>query len=130
MPSSSLSSSRSARSRAMDPIDAMLLDLGNALIDLLRVNRGLLHGVYQGSHEAAIFEAQGGTIGPGGFNHLQSVVDSATAIQTRQDAANLALNRINGVDPVLGPRVRALCQPILDLGQRYLDTVAQTRNAV
>lgn len=112
----------------MDPIDALLLDLGNALIDLLRVNRGLLHGVYQGSHEAAIFEAQGGTIGPGGFNHLQSVLDSAAAIQSRQDAANLALDRINGVDPVLGPRVRALVKPLMDLGQQYLDTAAKTRD--
>src|SRR3954451_19676210 len=106
MPNSRPSSSRSAKGRAMNPIDTLLLDLGNALIDLLRVNRGLLSGVYQGSHEAAIFEAQGGTIGPGGFNPLQSVLDSAAAIQSRQDAANLALNRISGVDPVLGPRVR------------------------
>ncbi|KGN39708.1 hypothetical protein [Knoellia aerolata] len=113
----------------MDPIDALLLDLGNALVELFRINRGAIHGIYQGSHEAALFEAQGGMIGPGGFNHLQSVIDSAAAIQTRQDAANLALNRINGVDPVLGPRVRALCQPVLDLGQRYLDAAAQTRNA-
>ena len=112
----------------MDPIDALLLDLGNALIDLLDINRGLPHGVYQGSHEGAIFEAQGGTIGPGGFNHLQSVLNSAVAIQRRQDAANLALNRINGVAPVLGPRVRALVKPLLDLGQQYLDTAAKTRD--
>lgn len=114
----------------MDQIDALLLDLGNALVELFKINRGVIHGVYQGSHEAAIFEAQGGAIGPGGFNHLQSVLNSAAAIQSHQDAANLALNRINGVDPALGPRVRALCQPILDLGQRYLDTATKTRDAV
>lgn len=112
----------------MDPIDALLLDLGNAVIELLSINRGLLHGIYQGSHEAAIFEAQGGVIGPGGFNHLQSVLDSASAIQSRQDAANLALNRINGVDPFLGPRVRAFVKPLLNLSQQYLDVAARTRD--
>jgi hypothetical protein len=112
----------------VDPIDVLVLDLGNTLTDLFRVNRGLLHGVYQGSHEAAIFEAQGGTIGPGGFNHLQSVLDSASAIQSRQDAVNLTLNRINGVDPIMGPRVQAMVKPLMDLGQKYLDTANLTRD--
>jgi hypothetical protein len=112
----------------MDPIDVLLAELGSTLIDLLRINRGAVHGIYQGSHEAAIFEAQGGTIGPGGFDHLNDVLNTANAIQRRQDAVNLALNRINGVDPVMGPRVRTLVDPLLKLGQQYLDTATQTSN--
>jgi hypothetical protein len=111
------------------PVDEVLVELGQALLQLLGVSRGLMHGIYQGSHEAALFEAQGGVIGPGGFNHLASVMQTATAIQARQDATELALNRLQGLDPAISSRVRALCEPVLQLTRQYLQTTAATNNA-
>ena len=87
-----------------------------------------MHGIYQGSHEAALFEAQGGMIGPGGFDHLQSVVQTTTAIETRLDATNLALNRLQGVDPAIGVRARTLCDPMLRAAQSLVDAGKATNN--
>ena len=113
----------------MDPFEQLLLDLAQALIDACGISRGVVHGIYQGSHEAALFEAQGGVIGPGGFDHLNSVVQTARAIQTSRDALDLALNRLQGVEPAVGVRVRALCDPLLRLMGDYLKTAADTNAA-
>ncbi len=109
--------------------DRLILDLVRALVDLFLILRGEAHGIFQGTHEAALFEAQGGQIGPGGFDHLNSLRQTAAAIQTRQDALNLALNRIQGIDAPLGGRLRSLCDPILELSEEYLSTAAKTENA-
>lgn len=113
----------------MDPTEEVLLDLARALLEVFGATRGALHGVFQGSHEAALFEAQGGVIGPGGFNHLGSVLQTAQAIETRQDTAVLALNRLQGIDPALGTRVGALCDPVLRLAGDYLRIARETNNA-
>lgn len=113
----------------MDPVEEVLLDLAQAMLEVFGASRGALHGVFQGSHEAALFEAQGGVIGPGGFNHLASVQQTAQALQTRVDLANLALNRLAGIDPALGVRVRALCDPVLRLTDQYLSVARQTSDA-
>lgn len=112
----------------MDPVEQVLLDLGTQLLGLFEVSR-TAHGIYQGSHEAALFEAQGGVIGPGQLDHLGSVVQSATALQRRYNAANLALNRLNGLDTALGLRVRATCEPVLRLAGDYIRTATETRDA-
>jgi hypothetical protein len=106
--------------------EQFLIDLGQSLIDLFLIMRGDAHGIFQGTHEAAIFEAQGGQIGPGGFNHLQSLRQAMLAIQTRQDTLNLALNRINGIEPALGVRLRSICQPLLNQSGLLLRTAAET----
>jgi hypothetical protein len=110
-------------------MDELFLQLGNALLDLMLIMRGNSHGIFQGSHEAALFEAQGGQIGPGGFNHLNDVKTTAQAIQTRQDALNLALNRINGVNPSIGSRLRDVCAPVLRQSGQYLSAARQTESA-
>ena len=51
----------------LDPFETLLVDLGKSLLDLFLILRGNSHGIFQGTHEAALFEAQGGQIGPGGF---------------------------------------------------------------
>jgi hypothetical protein len=106
--------------------DELLIDLGKSLLDLLLIMRGEARGIFQGTHEAAIFEAQGGQIGPVGSNHLQSLRETMTAIQTRQDALNLALNRINGIEPALSVRLRTICQPLLNQSGLLLRTAAET----
>ena len=106
-----------------------LLDLVTALVDLFLVLRGEVHGIFRGTHEAALFEAQGGQIGPGGFDHLNSLRQGITAIQTRQDALNLALDRIQGIDSPLGTRLKSICDPILQLSRNYLSTAAETERA-
>ncbi|MEU2062375.1 hypothetical protein [Streptomyces sp. NPDC013455] len=113
----------------MNVNEELLLELAQSLLEVFRVSRGALHGIFQGSHEAALFEAQGGVIGPGGFNHLGSVLQTAQAIETRRDAAILALNRIQGVEPALGVRVRALVEPVLRLSGDYLRIARETGDA-
>ena len=110
-------------------IDDLLLELGQAVLQLFGATRGAMHGIYQGSQEAALFEAQGGQIGPGGFNHLGDVINTANAIQARQATAELALNRISGVDPAIGTRLRTLCEPVLQISREYVRTAAATNNA-
>lgn len=75
--------------------------------------RGKSHGIFLGTHEAAIFEAQGGQIGAGRFSHLSDLRNTAAAIQTRQDAVSLALSRLQGMEPMVGQRVREICQSVL-----------------
>jgi hypothetical protein len=106
--------------------DELLVDLGKSLLDLFLIMRGKSHGIFQGTHEGAIFEAQGGQIGAGGFSHLKDLQETAKAIQTRQDALNLALNRINGIDPALSPRLRSLCEPVLKQSGLFLRTAEET----
>lgn len=106
--------------------DQFLLDLGRALIDLFLILRGNSHGIFQGTHEAVIFEAQGGQIGPGGFSHLDDLRATAQAIETRQDALNLALNRINGLDSAVGSRIKEVCQPLLRQSGEFLSTARET----
>ena len=66
---------------------------------------------------------------PAGFNHLNSLRQTAAAIQTRQDALNLALNRLQGLDAALGGRLKTLCEPILRQSGQYLRTAADTESA-
>ncbi|MER7779938.1 hypothetical protein ABTZ21_33830 [Streptomyces sp. NPDC096191] len=113
----------------MDPTEELILELSQALLALFNSSRGVMHGVYQGSHEAALFEAQGGVIGPGGFNHLTNVMDTARNIQGNRDAVELTLNRLQGVGPAVGLRVRSLCDPVLKLADDYLRIAQQTNNA-
>ncbi|MCX5328576.1 hypothetical protein [Streptomyces sp. NBC_00140] len=113
----------------MDPTEELILELSQALLALFNSSRGAMHGIYQGSHEAALFEAQGGVIGPGGFNHLGDVLNTARNIQSNRDAAELALNRLQGVGPALGVRVRSLCDPVLKLADDYLRIARETNNA-
>jgi hypothetical protein len=109
--------------------DQILIELGRALVELFLILRGNSHGIFQGTHEAAIFEAQGGQIGPGGFSHLDDLRRTAAAIQTRQDALNLALNRLNGIDSAVGSRVKEVCQPLLRQSGELLNTARQTESA-
>jgi hypothetical protein len=113
----------------LDPFESLLADVGQALVRLFMIMNGDAHGIYQGTHEAALFEAQGGQIGAGGFNHLDSLRQTAAAIQTRQDALNAALGRLRGLDPLLGDRVKQICQPILQQSGQYLKTAADTESA-
>ncbi|MEG3627097.1 hypothetical protein [Streptomyces poriticola] len=113
----------------MDPTEELILELSQALLALFNSSRGAMHGIYQGSHEAALFEAQGGVIGPGGFNHLGDVLNTARNIQGNRDAVELALNRLQGVGPAVGVRVRMLCDPVLRLADNYLRIVKETENA-
>jgi hypothetical protein len=113
----------------VDPTEELILELSQALLALFNSSRGAMHGIYQGSHEAALFEAQGGVIGPGGFNHLGDIVNTARNIQGNRDAAELALNRLQGVEPALGVRARSLCDPVLKLADDYLRIARETNNA-
>jgi hypothetical protein len=113
----------------LDPFTNLLVDLGKSLLDLFLIMRGNSHGIFQGTHEAALFEAQGGQIGPGGFNHLDSLRQTAAAIQTRQNALNLALNRLQGLDGALGSRLKQLCDPVLRQSGQYLRAAADTESA-
>lgn len=94
-------------------IDQILIELGRALLELFLILRGTHHGILQGTPEAAIFEAQGGTIGPGGFNHLNSLQAAIQAVQSRRDALTSALGKLNGVNSAVGSRVKDVCEPIL-----------------
>lgn len=113
----------------LGPFESLLVDLGKSLLDLFLIMRGNSHGIFQGSHEAASFEARGGQIGPGGFNHLDSLRQTAAAIETRQNALNLALNRLQGLDGALGSRLKQLCDPVLRQSGRYLRAAADTESA-
>jgi len=108
----------------------ILTDLAGSLLDLFLILRGKSHGIFQGTHEAAIFEAQGGQIGAGGFSHLDDLRATAQAIQSRQDALNLALNRLNGIEPAVASRVREVCQPLLEESGEILSTVNETERVV
>jgi hypothetical protein len=110
----------------LNPFDETIVQLGKSLLDLLLIMRGKSHGIFMGTHQAAIFEAQGGQIGAGGFSHLSDLRATAAAIQTRQDAFNLALNRLQGMMPQIGPRVREICQPVLRLSNEYLKAAGET----
>ncbi len=112
-----------------DQFDQLILDLARALVQLFNILRGDSHGIFQGTHEAALFEAQGGQIGSGGFDHLDDMRKTAAAIQARQDALNLALNRIQGIDAPIGSRLKSLCDPILRLSGQYVSTAANTERA-
>jgi hypothetical protein len=109
----------------LGPFESLLVDLGKSLPDLFLIMRGNSHGIFQGTHEAASFEARGGQIGPGGFNHLDSLRQTAAAIETRQDA----LNRLQGLDGALGSRLKQLCDPVLRQSGRYLRAAADTESA-
>ncbi len=106
--------------------DELLIDLGRSLMELFLIMRGNSHGIFQGTHEAAIFEAQGGQIGPGGFSHLNDLRATAIAIQSRQDALNLALNRINGIDQAVGTRIKEVVQPLLRQSGQFLSAAKET----
>jgi hypothetical protein len=109
----------------LGPFESLLVDLGKSLPDLFLIMRGNSHGIFHGTDEAALFEAQGGQIGPGRFNHLDSLRQTAAAIETRQDA----LNRLQGLDGALGSRLKQLCDPVLRQSGRYLRAAADTESA-
>jgi len=111
-------------------MNQFIVDLGRALLELFEILKGDSSGIFQGSHEAAIFEAQGGQVGEAGRQHLTSVLETARAIQIRVDALNLAIARVNGVDPALAVRVRDVCSPILQQSRQYLQAAAETERVV
>lgn len=107
--------------------DKFVIDLGKSIVDLFQV-MSTHHGIYRGTHEAVLFEAQGGQIGPAGFSHLTSLQEGIRAISTRQDALKLAIDRMNGVDPSVASKVRDICDPLLKQSQQYVQTARQTES--
>lgn len=114
----------------MNPIEKSLVELCNAMLQLLGILRnGTAHGIYQGTHQAAIFEAQGGQIGAEGFDHLGPVVRTLTSLQNARSALLGSLGQLQGIDAPLGVRMRTLCQPAITLTEEYIDIASQTKMA-
>jgi hypothetical protein len=106
--------------------DQIIVLLGQALLDLLQILDGRSHGIFRGTCEAVLAEAQGGQIGPGGFNHLQSLRNTLTAVTARQDAVENALNQVGGIDPGLAQRIRQILSPLLNDSAEVIETLEET----
>jgi hypothetical protein len=106
--------------------DEILTLLAQALLNLLQILDGRSHGIFRGTCEAALAEAQGAQIGPGGFNHLQSLRNTLSVVTTRQDALENAINRIASIDPGLSLRVRQMLSPLLNQSSQVVETLEET----
>jgi hypothetical protein len=113
----------------LDSFDDAVLELSRALVQLFKVLSGDSHGIFQGTHEAALFEAQGGQIGPGGFDHLNSLRQTAAAIQARQTEVNQALNKLQMFNGPIATRLKTICEPIIKQSGEYLQTAKRTTDA-
>jgi hypothetical protein len=100
--------------------------LARALLELIQILDGRSHGMFRGTCEAVLAEAQGAQIGPGGFNHLQSLRNTLSVVTTRQDALKSAIDRIASIDPGLSARVRQILSPLLNQSSQVIETLEET----
>lgn len=106
--------------------DVVMTMLGDALLRLLLILNGSSHGIFRGTCEAALAEAQGAQIGPGGFDHLQSLRNTLAAITTRQDALENAINQAGTIDSGLAQKIRQILSPLLNQSSQVRATLQQT----
>lgn len=107
-------------------MEKTLTDLTIAVLELIKILSGNSHGIFQGTHEAVVVEAQSAQLGPEGFVHIGDLQSTGKAIADRTLALNNALARLKGLDPAVGPRVQQVVKPILDQSAQYRTTIAQT----
>ena len=74
-------------------------DLVVAITRMLVIINGSSHGVLQGTHEGALAEAQGATLGPTGFSHLADLQNTLRDLSARENALNSVLNQLAGEHP-------------------------------
>jgi len=94
--------------------------------DLLVIISGGRHGILQGTHEAVLLKAQGGQIGPEGFNHLNDLQGTLRDVTARENALNQALNDLAATHANLGNRVRTILDPLLRQSASYRSAMVQT----
>jgi hypothetical protein len=89
----------------------------------------VLHGVYQGTHQAVVAEAQGAVLldsSGAAFNHLGSLQESSRALANRENEIQAGLTRIARVHAPLAKRVREIVQPLLDRSASTRSIMAET----
>jgi hypothetical protein len=89
----------------------------------------VLHGAYQGTHQAVVAEAQGGVLldsAGTAFNHLGSLQESSTALARRENEIQAGLTRIARIHAPFAQRVREIVQPLLDRSASTRSIMAET----
>lgn len=107
--------------------EEIIAQLGEAVLDLLSMLDGRLHGMLRGTCEAVLAESQGGQVGPdGGFEHMQSLKNALTALSTRQQALEDALNRVASIDAGMAQRLRQMLSPLMNQSQQVTSVLEDT----
>lgn len=88
-----------------------------------------LHGVYQGTQEAVVAEAQGAELLDASgrvFTHLGSLRESANALANREGEIEAGLARLSRIHVPLAQRVREIVQPLLSESASTRAVMAET----
>jgi hypothetical protein len=89
----------------------------------------VLHGAYQGTHQAVVAEAQGGVLldsAGNAFSHLGSLQESSRALAARENEIQAGLTRIARIHAPFAQRVREIVQPLLDRSASTRSIMAET----
>jgi hypothetical protein len=101
------------------------VDLLEGVVDLLNM---MTKGAFlQGTHEAALVEAQGAGWVGGSGNHLNDIVQARNAIVNKEEVIKKILTLIRGQNPAAAARLKDLLEQNLFRHSRVLkDTITQT----
>ena len=88
-----------------------------------------MHGVYQGTQQAVVAEAQGAVLldaSGTAFNHLGSLQESSRALVNRENEIQAGLTRMARIHGPLAQRVREIVQPLLNRSASTRVILAET----
>lgn len=113
------------------PTADKITEQANELINFLSDPKK--HGLFRGTFEAAIAEAQGAELSKPSsetYTHLQSLQDTIRGLTTRVNALTGSLERLSKVDPKAAGELSRAVQPALSRGRALIALGNQTRQLI
>jgi hypothetical protein len=104
-----------------------------AVGELRKAMSGSVHGIFRGSHEAALAEAQGLKIykSPAkdqtAFSHLTDLENTENNLAMKESQINSLLGKIGEEMPGVMTRLKEKLQPLLGQSENYRETIARTQ---
>ena len=118
----------------MSSANELATELQTAVGELHRILSGAAHGIFRGTHEAALAEAQGAEIvrntarQAASYRHILSLERDGAAIADRIARIQSILGRIGGVERGAMIRSREALQPLLKLAEHHQQMIQSTRD--
>jgi hypothetical protein len=112
----------------------LVVQLEQAVNELRGALAGNAHGIFRGSHEAALAEAQGLKIykSPAkdetAFSHLDDLANTEATIASKEARVNSLLGKIGEDAPGVMTRLKEKLQPLLEQSKNYRETIGRTRD--
>jgi hypothetical protein len=116
-----------------DTIEALAPELQGAFRELHDALAGRIHAVLRGSHEAALFEAQGGEIYRAvrgdlkPFQHLRDLENAGAVVSGRAHRVESLLGKLGSLRHGAMVRTRESLRPMIERAKEVSDTMFMTR---